>query len=97
MAVAPDGKSIDVNPTAVHDLADVEPVLEQMRQRTDAEADAATHAAIEPDSRLGPDAAPVEVLDQGSHRAEVEIAPEDGPDRLGLLGYHHDLLVDAPV
>src|ERR1700674_4839117 len=55
-----------VNPAAVHDLADVEPILEQMRQRTDAEADAATHAAIQPDSRLGPDTAPVEVLD---HRA----------------------------
>src|SRR5262252_1201149 len=63
-----------VDLSLVHDLADVEPVLEKMRQRADTEADAAAHTAIEPGNRLGADAAPVEVLNQGSHRAEIEIA-----------------------
>ncbi len=48
----------------VHHLADVEPVLEEMRQRADAEADAAAHTAIEPGNSLGADAAPVEVLNR---------------------------------
>jgi hypothetical protein len=32
-------------------LAEVEPVLEEMRQRADTKADAAAHAAVEPGHR----------------------------------------------
>src|ERR1035437_1122384 len=48
-------------------LADVEPVLEQMGERSHAETDAAPHAAIGKTIGLGSDAAPVEVLNQGPH------------------------------
>jgi hypothetical protein len=41
----------------IHDLADVESVLEEMPERADAEADAAPHTAIESGNRLGADAA----------------------------------------
>src|ERR1700726_4543828 len=54
----------------------VQPVLEEMRQRADAEADAATHMAIRPNSRLGADAAPVEVLDEGSHRSAARLGTD---------------------
>ncbi len=30
-------------------------------------------------------------------QAQFEIAPEDGSHRLGLLGYHNQLLVDAAI
>src|SRR6266849_4979005 len=63
----------------------------------DAEPDAAAHATVEPGNRLGPNAASVEVLDQGAHRAQFEVAPEDDPDHLGLLRHDHELLVDAAV
>jgi hypothetical protein len=46
-----------VNLALVHDLAEVEPVREEMRQRPHAEPDAAAHAAIESGNSLGPNAA----------------------------------------
>ena len=47
----------------IGDLADIEPVLEQMGERSQPEADAAPLAAVRTAIGLGPDAAPVEVLD----------------------------------
>jgi hypothetical protein len=43
----------DWNLAPVHHLAEVEPVLEEVRERPDTEADAAAHAAIEPGNSLG--------------------------------------------
>src|SRR5258708_4579485 len=86
-----------VNLAPVHHLAEVEPVLEEVCEGADAEPDAAAHAAVEPGNRLGADAAPVEVLDHGAHRAQFEVAPEDDPDHLGLFRHDHELLVDAAV
>ncbi len=43
-------------------------------------------AAVREVSHVGADAALVEVLDHGTHRAQVEIAPEDRPHRLTDVG-----------
>src|SRR6266852_7111979 len=82
---------------AVDHLADVEPVLEQIGEGAHPEADASDDPAVRTAPRLGPDAAPVEILHESPHRAELEIANEDGADGLGLLGYDHELLVDAGI
>ena len=48
----------------VDDFPDVESVLEQMGERTNAETDTAPLAAIGTSIGLGLDAAPIEILDQ---------------------------------
>ena len=50
-----------INLTPVMDLADLEPVLEQMGKRPHAKADAAGSAAIPAPIDLRPDAPPVEL------------------------------------
>src|SRR5207244_3773184 len=82
---------------AIDHLADVEPVLEQIAEGADPEADAPDDPSVRAAPRLGPDAAQVEVLHESPHRAELEIANEDGAHGLGLLGYDHELLVDAGI
>src|SRR3984893_16991391 len=52
----------------IGDLAEVEPVLEQMGERSHAEADTAAPAAIATAIDLGPDALPIELRDQSSMR-----------------------------
>jgi hypothetical protein len=47
--------------------------------------------------RLGPDAAPVELLHQSPHGAALEIAGEDGADGPRLLWRHDELLADAGI
>jgi hypothetical protein len=49
-----------IAPPPVMDLANIEPVLEQMGERSHAEADPAALLAIPPPIDLGPDASPVE-------------------------------------
>src|SRR5712692_918820 len=82
---------------AIDHLADVEPVLEQIGEGAHSEPDASDDPAVRTAPRLGPDAAPVEILHESPHRAELEIAGEDGAHGLGLLGYDHELLVDAGI
>src|SRR5260370_34036030 len=78
-------------------LADAEPVLEQIGEGAHPEADARGDPADRAAQRLGPDAAPVEILHESPHRAKLEIANEDGAHGLGLLGYDHELLADAGI
>jgi len=52
-------------------FADVEPVLEQMGEGTHTKPDPAPYTAIGKTIGLGPDATPVELLDQGPHRAKL--------------------------
>src|SRR5437660_4778688 len=82
---------------SIDDLADVEPVLEQMGKRSHAEADASAPAAIATAIDLGPDALPIELQEQSAHGATLQIAGEDGADHLCLLGHDFELLVDAAI
>ena len=50
-----------------------------------------------PPLAFGPDAALIEVRNQGTHRAKRKIADEDGADRLRFFGHHDELLVEASV
>jgi len=52
----------------IDDLANVESVLEQVGERSNAETDTAPPAPIGTAICLGPDAAPIKVLDQGGQR-----------------------------
>src|SRR6266581_7558397 len=81
----------------ITDFPDVESVLEQMGERTNAETNTAPLAAIGTSIGLGLDAAPIEILDQRIHRAKFEILCEDGANRLGFLRQNHELLVNAPI
>jgi hypothetical protein len=82
---------------AIDHLADIEPVLEQIGERAHSEADAPDDPSVCAAPRLGPDAAPGELLHQSPHGAELEIAGEDGADGLRLLGHHDELLADAGI
>jgi hypothetical protein len=59
---------------SIHDLADIEPVLEQLREGAHAEADTAHELTVDAATLLGPDPATIEVLDQGTDRAKRKIA-----------------------
>src|SRR5262245_8656927 len=58
--------------TPVIDLADVEPVLEEMSERSHAEADPAALLAITVAIDLGPDAPPIERHEQSPHGAQLQ-------------------------
>jgi hypothetical protein len=82
---------------SIDDLADVEPVLEQMGKRSHAEADTAAAAAVATAIDLGPDALPIELQEQSAHGATLQIACEDGADHFRLLGLDFELFVDAAI
>src|SRR5829696_8070798 len=63
-----------VNVTAVDHLADIEPVLEQMRERPHREGATADGATVRQLPGLAADAAPVEVVRQPTDRAKRKIA-----------------------
>src|SRR5262249_21765492 len=79
------------------DLADVEPVLEQMGERSHAKSDPAPLLALPAPIAFGPDAPPVEFREQRAHGAEFQIKGENGADRLGLLGHVFEFFVDAAI
>src|ERR1700730_9019965 len=82
---------------SIDDLADVDPVLEQMGKRSHAEADAAAPVAIATAIDLGPDPLPIELREQSPHGAKLQIAGEDGAHHLRLPGNDLELLVDAAI
>src|ERR1700730_3488098 len=82
---------------SIDDLADVEPVLEQMGQRSDAKADAAAPAAIATAIDLGPNALPIELREQSPHGAKLQIAGEDGAHHRRLLRRASALLAAAGI
>src|SRR6266849_1481315 len=81
----------------VRDVADVEAVLEEMRQGADAISPAPHRPADREGAHLRDDVPSAKFLGQGSDRAAFEIEPEHGADRLGLLGYDDQLLADAGI
>src|SRR5229473_103118 len=86
-----------MNFATVGHVADVEAVLEEMRQRADAISPAPHRPAAREGADLRGDVAPTEFLRQGADRAAFEIEPEHGADRLGLLGHDDQLLADAGI
>ena len=59
--------------SSIGNLADVEPVLEEMRKRPHAKADTAALAAVAAAIDLGPHAPPVEFCNQSPHGAELKM------------------------
>jgi hypothetical protein len=84
-------------PHPIDNLADVEPVLEEMGKWPHAKANTAALAAVAAAIDLGPDAPPVELRNQSAHGAELEIEAEDGADRLCLLGHDFEFLVETVI
>jgi hypothetical protein len=68
--------------TPIGDLAEVAPVLEQMGERSHAEADTAAPAAIATAIDFGPHALPIELREQSPHGAKLQISCENGAHHL---------------
>src|SRR6266853_6480705 len=81
----------------VDDVADVEAVLEEMREGANAILPASFRPAACEGADLRGDVAPTEFLRQGADRAAFEIEPEHGADRLGLLRHDDQLLAHAGI
>src|SRR5215208_6759070 len=86
-----------VNLAPVNHLADIEAVLEQMRERPHPEGAPTDGAAIRELSRLAADASPVEVVRQPTDGATRKIALKDRADSRGFGRHHHDLLIHRRV
>src|ERR1700758_1374165 len=83
--------------TSIMDLANVEPVLEQMGERSHAKPNPTPLLALPAPIDLRPDAPPVELREQRAHGAQLQIKAENGADRLGLFGQDFELLIDAAI
>src|SRR6266851_381155 len=83
-----------MNFAAVGHVADVEAVLEEMRERANAISPASFRPAACEGADLRGDVAPTEFLRQGADRAAFEIEPEHCAD---LLGHDDQLLADAGI
>src|SRR5215475_4184273 len=77
--------------------SDLEPIAQEMGERTARERDAADRASGLERSLLGDDPPPTQVGHQQVEAAELEIAPKDGPHPLGLLLNHDNLAVPGRV
>src|SRR6266567_3977609 len=86
-----------VNVAPVDHLADIEAVLEQMRERAHAEAASAARAAVRKPPRLAADPPAAEVVGKRTDGAKRKIPPKDRADRFGLGRRHHDLLVHRRI
>ena len=81
----------------VHDLANVEAVVQQIGQRPSPKSAAADDAAGRELALLAADAVPVEFLRQGLHRAMREIAGEDLAHGFRLARQHDHALVHRRI
>src|SRR5262245_56473763 len=79
------------------DLTDIEPVAQEMGERTARERDASDRPPALERSHLGDDASFTQVGHEAAEAAKLEIAAKDGPDPLGLLLNHHNLAVPGRV
>src|SRR5262245_57983445 len=86
-----------VNTATIDHLADIEAVLEEMRERAHAKAAAADNAAVRQPPLLAANSPPIEVLRQRAEGAEHEIAGKDGLHHFGLGRDHHELLVHSRI
>ena len=75
------------------DLADVEPIAQQVGEGTSGEGDAADDLSRTLDAPLRGDPLPPEIRQQRTNASEFEVAPEDRTDGLGLCLIHRDLAV----
>src|SRR2546428_11175961 len=75
------------------DLADIEPIAQEMGERTSREGDPSDRSPGLEHSHLGDDPSFTKVGHQPVEAAKREIAPEDGPNPLSLLFNHDDLVV----
>src|ERR1700722_7130277 len=79
------------------DLANVEPVVQEIGERASGEGNAADGPSIAEMADLGDDAALPKITQEQPDTAEIEVAPEDGADPLGLFVCDDELLVAADV
>src|SRR6476646_8848324 len=86
-----------VNLTPVDHLADIEAVLEQIRERPHAKPPTADGAAGRQPSQLAADSLAIEVQCQRAHGAKLQIARKDRANRLGFGWDHNDLLVHRRI
>src|SRR5262245_56658317 len=81
----------------IMDLADVEPVLEQMGEWSNAETDTAPLLTLPALIDLRLDTPPVQLREQSTYGAQLQIEAKDCADRLRLFGHDFELFVDAAI
>src|SRR6516162_7668501 len=81
----------------VDHLADIEAVLEQIRERPHTKAPPADGPAVRQPPRLAANSPPIEVLRQRADRAKLEVAAKDRSNRRSLAFDHNDLLIDGRI
>src|SRR5215467_3776469 len=81
----------------VDHLADIEAVLEQIRERPHAEAAPADGPAGRAPPRLAANSLPIEILRQRADGAKLEIPRKDRANRRSLGCDHNDLLVHGGI
>src|SRR2546426_4535950 len=86
-----------VNLATVDHLADIEAVLEQIRERPHAEAAPADGPAGRAPPRLAANSPAIEILHQRTNGAKLEIPRKDRANRLSLGCDHNDLLVHGRI
>src|SRR2546429_8416186 len=86
-----------VNLATVDQLADIEAVLEQIRERPHAEAAPADGPAGRAPPRLAANSPPIEVLRQRADGAELEITGKDCANRRTPGWDHEDFLLHPPT
>src|SRR6266446_8553141 len=86
-----------VNLATVDHLADIEAVLEQIRERPHAKALPADGPAVRQPPRLAANSPPIEILRQRADGAKLEIARKDRANRRSLGCDHNDLLVHGRI
>ncbi len=82
-----------ISRSGMSDLAEVGPVLEYAVQGAPGEASATPLPSVLVDASLAADLALVEVRLEAQCAAQLQVAPIDLPDLLGLLGIDHQRLV----
>src|SRR6516165_2157000 len=75
------------------DLADIEPIAQEVGERTAGERDPANRAPALERSHLGDNPPRAEVGHEQVEAAKLQIPPKDGPHPLGFLFHHNDLSV----
>src|SRR5437588_11938553 len=73
-----------------HDLADIEPIAQEVGERAAGEGDSANRAPALEQSHLGDNSSLAEVGHQAVEAAKLQIAPKDGADPFSFLVHHGD-------
>src|SRR4051812_26872642 len=86
-----------MNFAAVSHFTDVEPILEQMRERSHPENASANDPTGRKLAELAPDSSAIKVFREGADRPQLQVPRKDRANRLGFGRQHDDLFAHRGV